>query len=60
MATSVFACSCEHSYQDKNYGKGKRLCNSLANGQYKCTVCSKVHGSPKGQASSKKEETPAK
>jgi hypothetical protein len=41
---SVIACSCEHEYQDKAYGKGRRLHNAMQNGQWRCTVCSKVNG----------------
>ena len=40
-------CTCKHEYQDKKYGKNKRVFNKLApkSGQaqeYRCTVCGKV------------------
>lgn len=31
-------CLCESPYQDKRYGKGKRLFNETVAG-YRCTVC---------------------
>lgn len=45
-ATKRYRCTCTHPYQDKKYGKSMRLCNLMANGQYRCTVCSNIHGSP--------------
>lgn len=49
MPTKIMKCdgiSCQSDYQDKRYGKGNRVHNSLlapeTNG-YKCTVCSTVH-----------------
>jgi len=40
MATVVKACKCEHTFQDKEYGKGMRVFNETAspNGS-RCTVC---------------------
>jgi len=43
-ATAVLPCYCEHEYQDKKYGKGKRLFNRCGKGMsisWKCTVCGK-------------------
>lgn len=40
--TSVVQCDCKHEFQDKNYGKSKRLANNTLKG-YKCTVCGKIH-----------------
>lgn len=37
----VFACDCDHKYQDSVYGRGNRLHN-IGNKGYKCTVCGKV------------------
>jgi hypothetical protein len=31
-------CSCSHEYQDRLYGKGKRVFN-LGKTNYRCTVC---------------------
>ena len=39
---AVKRCSCEHKWQDKRYGKGKRVFNEFKtqNGTgAKCTVC---------------------
>jgi len=39
----ILKCSCEHKYQDKRYGKYKRVCNSCNAGKSgRCTVCEKV------------------
>lgn len=42
----VLKCSCQHSFQDKQYGKGKRIHNiSHCKGavvKYRCTVCSSI------------------
>lgn len=46
----ILSCKCKHDYQDKQYGKGKRVMNSCAKDPtgktYRCTVCSteKVKG----------------
>jgi hypothetical protein len=34
----VRKCFCNHEFQDKRYGKGKRWFNKTNNG-YRCTVC---------------------
>jgi hypothetical protein len=43
MGMVVLNCTCQHEWQDKKYGKGKRLFNQMkiSSGQkkYKCTVC---------------------
>lgn len=43
----VKTCTCSSDYQDKVYGKGKRLCNMTTKGKgnptYRCTVCNKEH-----------------
>ena len=36
--TRVLACHCRSEWQDKKYGKGKRLHNGTTKG-YRCTVC---------------------
>ena len=38
MATRIFKCKCNHTFQDKKYGKGKRVFNEGLKA-YKCTVC---------------------
>ncbi len=44
--TKIIKCTCKHDYQDKKYGKGKRVANECTsksmNKQYRCTVCLKV------------------
>jgi hypothetical protein len=42
----ILTCTCEHKFQDKEHGKGKRVHNLMVavKGQppkYRCTVCSK-------------------
>jgi len=37
--TKIIKCTCSHSFQDKRYGKGKRVHNETAKG-WRCTVCS--------------------
>ena len=42
--TAVKGCTCEHSYQDERYGKGRRVHNATMTTPvtYRCTVCSAV------------------
>ena len=42
MATEVKKCICQHSEQDKLYGKSNRLMNPSNKG-FRCTVCGKEH-----------------
>ena len=37
----VKRCDCKHEFQDKRYGKRKRVHNACGNGGYRCTVCGK-------------------
>ena len=38
--TKKLRCSCYHLFQDKRYGRGKRLHNLKAkDGGWRCTVC---------------------
>jgi uncharacterized protein (DUF983 family) len=39
--TLVTNCSCQNDYQDKLYGKGKRLFNGCIKDKWRCTVCGK-------------------
>ena len=41
--TVVRACTCSHEFQDKLYGKGRRVANVTANGKSRCTVCGREH-----------------
>lgn len=49
--TIIKECSCMHEFQDKLYGKRKRVHNALKKGsggqqKYRCTVCHSVKGGP--------------
>lgn len=43
----ILICTCEHEYQDKKYGKGKRVHTLTQKGTakedpvFRCTVCGK-------------------
>jgi hypothetical protein len=41
--TKVMNHHCEHKFQDKHYGKGRRVFNQVvkAEGTWRCTVCGK-------------------
>lgn len=41
--TIVKRCSCNNKFQDKRFGKGKRLFNTTTSNAhaYRCTVCGK-------------------
>lgn len=43
--TKIMLCSCIHEFQDKKYGKGRRLHNKIKSGnndeKFRCTVCLK-------------------
>ena len=41
--TRLLRCECESKFQDKAYGKGKRLHNKTNNG-WRCTVCGNEKG----------------
>jgi len=36
--TVILSCACQHEYQDKKYGKEKRVFNITLKGA-RCTVC---------------------
>ncbi len=36
-------CTCKHKFQDKRYGKGRRVHTTKDNGGYTCTVCEQVN-----------------
>lgn len=40
----IIQCTCKHDFQDKTYGKGNRVANTLdkTGGGARCTVCGKV------------------
>jgi len=35
----ILGCTCLHPYQDKRYGKGRRVHNKKRDGKCTCTVC---------------------
>ena len=40
--TKIMKCTCEHEFQDSNFGKGYRLFNQTARVKpivWRCTVC---------------------
>lgn len=40
IMTKIILCKCENKYQDKLYGKGRRVHNSTKEeNTYRCTVC---------------------
>lgn len=45
----IIRCSCKHTYQDKKYGKNRRVANrcgikgSGGKSTFRCTVCLKEH-----------------
>jgi len=42
MTAAVMKCGCTNAAQDKLYGAGKRVHNSMKNNEWRCTVCQKV------------------
>lgn len=43
MTTTIKVCTCKHEFQDKRYGKSKRLHNNMNKslGKARCIVCGK-------------------
>lgn len=39
VATVILKCTCKHDYQDRRYGKQKRVFNVMRDGKARCTVC---------------------
>ncbi len=50
--TITVICTCESPYQDKLYGKGKRVANCGVK-DAKCTVCGKTHAIKDSQRETK-------
>ena len=48
---AIKICTCDHDYQDKKYGKHKRVHNK-GRDDWKCTVC----GSSKSQTHTDKDQ----
>lgn len=52
MGTKILRCTCANDFQDKTYGKGKRVHNRMQDEpsgrpQYRCTACKKVQSTNK-------------
>jgi len=58
MTTKLVKCTCAHEVQDTMYGKGNRMANEARTGQYRCTVCSTLHGSASLTTATKKAKEP--
>lgn len=45
--TNILQCNCKNEFQDKTYGKGMRLMNSIGPDDkptgYRCTVCGREY-----------------
>ena len=41
---AILKCNCDHEFQDKEYGEGRRVHAKKMNGQWVCTVCSTIRG----------------
>lgn len=45
MNSKILKCDCKHDFQDKEYGKGKRLHNMMVKKgnmqHYRCIICGK-------------------
>jgi len=42
---AILICNCDHAFQDKRYGKKRRLMNAVklsTTNEFRCTVCGKV------------------
>ncbi len=45
MANNIKKCDCKHEYQDKKYGKNRRVHNHCVKAaKWRCTVCGSVKG----------------
>ena len=67
MTTAIMTCTCEHKFQDKRYGRGRRVFNSKADrkqNMWNCTSCGKDRSGTAAMATTvndkNKEENGAK
>ena len=54
----ILPCTCQHEFQDRQYGNGMRVHNlavniNSKNGGYRCTVCQKEKARPTGDKGTK-------
>lgn len=52
QGTVIVPCKCEHEFQDRKYGQGRRVANATQKGnlthtEVRCTVCKTTHSVPK-------------
>lgn len=41
---NTIECDCVHEFQDRRYGKFRRIYTQRVDGGKVCTVCGKIHG----------------
>lgn len=41
-AATIRTCECDNDWQDKRYGRRRRVKNETASGNYRCATCSKL------------------
>lgn len=60
--SAIMTCTCVHPFQDKEYGRGKRLFNEGIKDKWRCTVCGReiITSRPVIDSSKKKENTKSK
>lgn len=51
----IFKCNCEHTYQDRKYGKGNRVWNPTMKGR-RCTVCEATVGDDTAKETKQKQK----
>ena len=52
---AILKCDCDHEFQDKTYGKKRRVMNPTAKpDEFRCTVCRKERGGGSNYFSPKK------
>lgn len=56
--TTIVKCRCERTpaceFQDRRYGKGRRVANINAKGEGHCTCCGTIHRLPESKGERKK------
>lgn len=53
---AILTCNCKHKFQDKKYGRNRRVFNPKdprKPGQYSCTVCGRDYSGPVGNTDKK-------
>jgi hypothetical protein len=53
MESPIIKCTCQHEFQDKHLGQGRRYANPCKKGaSLRCSVCSKEYPNPAYKAGS--------